>query len=102
MCDRQEKKENTMWESIIGHETNKTFLKNMLTGERQTPSLLFCGPEGIGKKKMARAFARSFLCLEDPLVPCHCQSCQAMDNGSHQDFIQVEPGAGALQSVSHR
>ena len=70
-----------MWESIIGHETNKTFLKNMLTGERQTPSLLFCGPEGIGKKKMARAFARSFLCLEDPLVPCHCRSCQAMDNG---------------------
>lgn len=92
MCDRQEKKENTMWESIIGHETNKIFLKNMLTGERQTPSLLFCGPEGIGKKKMARAFARSFLCLEDTLVPCHCRSCQAMDNGSHQDFIQVEPG----------
>ena len=81
-----------MWESIIGHETNKTFLENMLKGTRKTPSLLFCGPEGIGKKKMARAFAKSFLCLEDPLVPCTCRSCRAMDSDSHPDFIQVEPG----------
>lgn len=81
-----------MWESIIGHETNKTFLENMLKGTRKTPSLLLCGPEGIGKKKMARAFAKSFLCLEDPLVPCTCRSCRAMDSDSHPDFIQVEPG----------
>lgn len=81
-----------MWESIIGHETNKTFLENMLKGARKTPSLLLCGPEGIGKKKMARAFAKSFLCLEDPLAPCTCRSCRAMDSDSHPDFIQVEPG----------
>ena len=81
-----------MWKSIIGHETNKTFLENMLKGARKTPSLLLCGPEGIGKKKMARAFAKSFLCLEDPLAPCTCRSCRAMDSDSHPDFIQVEPG----------
>ena len=64
----------------------------MLTGQRKTPSLLFYGPEGIGKRKMARAFAQSFLCLENPLVPCTCRSCQAMENDSHPDFIEVEPG----------
>lgn len=81
-----------MWETIIGHEAEKAFLRNMLTGPRKTPSLLFYGPEGIGKQKMARAFAQSFLCLEDPLVPCACRSCRAMENDSHPDFIEVRPG----------
>ena len=81
-----------MWDTIIGHEAEKVFLRNMLTGQRKTPSLLFYGPEGIGKRKMARAFAQSFLCLENPLVPCTCRSCQAMENDSHPDFIEVEPG----------
>ena len=83
-----------MWESIIGHETNKTFLENMLKGARKTPSLLFCGPEGIGKKKMARAFAKSFLCLED-LVPCTCRSRQAMDSDSHRISSRWSQGAKA-------
>lgn len=81
-----------MWDTIIGHEAEKAFLQHMLTGPRKTPSLLFYGPEGIGKRKMARAFAQSFLCLENPLVPCTCRSCRAMENDSHPDFIEVEPG----------
>ena len=55
-----------MWDTILGHEANKIFLGNMLQGERKTPALLFYGPDGIGKKKLAYEFARSFLCLDDP------------------------------------
>lgn len=79
-----------MWNQVLGHEQNKEFLKSLLVGERFTPSLLFYGPEGVGKKMLAKAFAKSFLCLEDPLSPDSCRSCKAMDAGTHPDFVQVE------------
>ncbi|WP_303816320.1 DNA polymerase III subunit [Acidaminococcus timonensis] len=87
-----------MWDTIIGHRTEKEFLQNMLKGERKTPSLLFYGPEGIGKNKLARAFAKSFLCTEDPFVPCQCASCRAMDADAHPDFLEVEP-AGKSKGI---
>ena len=88
-----------MWEKIFGHETNKIFLGNMLQGERKTPSLLFYGPDGIGKKKLALEFARSFLCLDDPTDDyCQCRSCRAFNGKSHPDFIYVE-GQGARHDI---
>lgn len=96
-----------MWDTIIGHRTEKEFLQNMLKGERKTPSLLFYGPEGIGKKKLARAFSRSFLCTGDPFSPCHCASCRAMEADAHPDFLEVGPsgrsrgiGVDAIHALS--
>lgn len=83
----------------LGHEANKIFLGNMLQGERKTPALLFYGPDGIGKKKLAYEFARSFLCLDDPTHDdCKCRSCRAFCGESHPDFIYVE-GQGARHDI---
>lgn len=79
-----------MWDEVLGHEQNKEFLKSLLVGERLTSSLLFYGQAGVGKKMLARAFAKSFLCLNNPLVQDDCRSCKAMDSSTHPDFIQVE------------
>ena len=79
-----------MWDKIKGHQQNKDFLRSLLQGGRSTPSLLFYGPEGVGKKMLAKAFAQNFLCLGDPLVPDECRSCHAMVAGTHPDLIQVE------------
>ena len=88
-----------MWDTILGHEANKIFLGNMLQGERKTPALLFYGPDGIGKKKLAYEFARSFLCLDDPTHDdCKCRSCRAFCGESHPDFIYVE-GQGARHDI---
>ena len=78
-----------MWNKVKGHEQNKEFLTGLLQGERSTPSLLFYGPEGVGKRLLAKEFAKSFLCLENPLEPNDCRSCHAMEAGTHPDFIQV-------------
>lgn len=91
-------KDKAMWDTVYGHESNKKFLANMLQGERKTPSLLFYGPEGIGKKRLAFEFARSFLCLDDPLGDCTCRSCRAMRSGTHPDFIYVE-GQGKRHDI---
>ena len=87
-----------MWDEVIGHKETKQFLQNMLAEGHKTPSLLFYGPGGIGKTKLAREFARSFMCLADPLQDCHCASCQAMAAGTHPDFIQVAP-EGASHTI---
>jgi DNA polymerase-3 subunit delta' len=69
-----------MWDTVLGHEENKAFLRTLLTEPRKTPSLLFYGSEGIGKRTLALQFAKSFLCLEDPLAEhCHCASCARFD-----------------------
>lgn len=80
-----------MWDDVIGHKETKQFLQNMLAEGHRTPSLLFYGPAGIGKTKLAREFTKSFLCLSDSMKPCQCDSCKAMNAGTHPDFIQVAP-----------
>ena len=111
-----------MWDRVLGHQENKAFLRSMLQGERKTPSLLFYGPEGIGKRTLALEFARSFLCLRDPLADhCGCPSCRRFDlavealeqkkeagekeslddqmncKTGHFDFLYVKPVAGSDQ-----
>lgn len=78
-----------MWDKVKGHQQNKDFLEGLLQGDRSTPSLLFYGPEGVGKRLLAKEFAKSFLCLGNPLEEDNCRSCHAMDAGTHPDFIQV-------------
>lgn len=86
-----------MWDEVLGHEQNKNFLAGLLTGQRSTASLLFSGPEGVGKKMLARAFSASFLCQNDPLRQDDCASCRAMAAGTHPDFIQVAPLAAGKE-----
>lgn len=80
-----------MWDEVIGHKETKQFLQNMLAEGHRTPSLLFYGPAGIGKGKMALEFAKSFMCLKNPLIKCHCKSCTAFENNAHPDLIHVWP-----------
>ena len=78
-----------MWDKVQGHEENKIFLKSLLAGEKATPSLLFYGPEGVGKRLLAKEFAKSYLCLNNTLEGDTCRSCHAIETGTHPDFIQV-------------
>ena len=82
-----------MWDSVLGHEQNKEFLQNFLQREARPHALLFCGAEGLGKKKLALEFAKTFLCLNDK-GDDGCEACRLLNfadgNVSHPDFILVE------------
>ncbi len=86
-----------MWDEVIGHEENKKFLQRLLEGTQHPHALLFYGADGIGKKFLARHFARSLLCLNRQGVePCGaCESCRLLNfttgNLAHPDFLQVAP-----------
>lgn len=82
-----------MWDSVLGHEQNKEFLRNFLQREARPHALLFCGAEGLGKKKLALEFAKTFLCLNGK-GDDGCEACRLLNfadgNVSHPDFILVE------------
>ena len=82
-----------MWDSVLGHEQNKEFLQNFLQREARPHALLFCGADGLGKKKLALEFAKTFLCLNGK-GDDGCEACRLLNfadgNVSHPDFILVQ------------
>jgi len=68
-----------MSEKLIGNTQIKEFLRRMLAAGRLPGSLLFAGPEGVGKKQFALEIARSILCSSsgDGLGGCgQCSVCK--------------------------
>jgi DNA polymerase-3 subunit delta' len=84
---------------IVGHRRLVTLLGRAIAGGSLPPSLIFAGPDGVGKRLMALAVAESLNCLA-PIVdgdpPRHdgcgeCRSCRKIARRVHPDFFLVEP-----------
>ena len=89
-----------------------TLLSRAIARETLPPSLLFAGPGGVGKRRVARAVAEVVNCLKprsmgselisregegemtpDPIDACgECASCKRIARGVHLDVIAIEPG----------
>jgi DNA polymerase-3 subunit delta' len=67
------------WSSIVGHEEPIRRLRAALESGRLHPALLFEGPEGIGKRRVALTLARAVHCPRSPERggdPCgECRTC---------------------------
>jgi hypothetical protein len=75
-------------EPLQGHEQARALLRQL-----QSHTLLFAGPERVGRRRVARWYAQWLNC-EEPLVtePCgRCASCRAMQGGSHPDYREISP-----------
>lgn len=70
---------------IKGNEATRNELKRIVQNNNVLHSYLFLGKEGIGKKEIAKEFARQILCLtkEDN---CSCKSCICFDSQNHPDI----------------
>lgn len=71
--------------AVIGHQRA---LRDLL--QVRSPSLLFVGPEGVGRRRAARWLAASLNCLQHPREePCGtCDSCRRFDD-LHPDHREV-------------
>jgi DNA polymerase-3 subunit delta' len=54
-------------------------------------SLLFSGPDGVGKRQVALALAATLNCATPPACG-ECGSCRKIARGVHPDVLLVEPG----------
>ena len=83
-------------ESLTGNRALVARLKRLLAEDRLPASLLFVGPEGVGKLATALAVAKALNCPVAQGDACdQCPTCARIDKGEHSDVKLVEPqGAG--------
>jgi DNA polymerase-3 subunit delta' len=55
-----------MFATLVGNETNKDILRRLIERARFGSTLIFSGPEGVGKRQFALAFAKAANCQNPP------------------------------------
>ncbi|AGC68233.1 DNA polymerase III subunit delta' [Thermoclostridium stercorarium subsp. stercorarium DSM 8532] len=76
-------------DKIIGQSELVGYLKRLITHDLVGHAYALSGPEGIGKKTLARAFAKDLLCQNPNSYNCNCISCRTFNSGTNPDFFQV-------------
>ena len=76
---------------IRGQDRPVAMLKSYIAKSRLEGSYLFSGPEGIGKKLVAKTLAKAVNCSEGALDPCdNCASCLKIERNEHPDVYMID------------
>jgi hypothetical protein len=76
----------------LGNEQSLDQLRRLWAQGRGPRTLLFAGPESVGRRQAARWLAAYVNCQADGQRPCgRCRSCQLMLAGTHPDYKEVLP-----------
>lgn len=86
-----------MFNNIIGNDKIKESLVNSVKNNKSSHSYLFLGTEGIGKKIIAKEFAKMLLCTEENKYCNNCKSCIEFDTNNNPDFKIIEPDGNSLK-----
>lgn len=84
---------------VVGHQRIRETLGTCLAKDQLHPSLIFSGPQGIGKKRLAQVLAQAVNCRQfSPdaesiaVLPCvECRSCENIASGKHADVQLIAP-----------
>jgi DNA polymerase-3 subunit delta' len=78
---------------VYGHARPLGLLARSLGRGTLPPSLLFCGPDGVGKRLVARLVAQALNCLSsNGTDSCgRCAACRRIAAGTHPDVFVEEP-----------
>jgi len=82
---------------IVGQEVAVNILKRSIENNRSHHAYLFVGPDGVGKRTTAFAFAKGLNCRSSCSDGCdRCDSCRKIENGTHPDVELISPREGGL------
>jgi DNA polymerase III subunit delta' len=88
---------------VIGHRPLVGLLSRSVARESLPPSLIFAGPDGIGKRLVAVATAQALNCVarnKPPDDACGvCATCARIARGVHPDVLIVEPGDSGSMKI---
>lgn len=88
-----------MFNNIIGNQTNKQILKNIVESNNISHSYIFSGIAGIGKFMFAKEFAKAILCTGKDEKPCNnCKSCESFDNLNNPDVIIIDEKENSIKT----
>lgn len=80
-----------MWERLVGQEAAVAALREALSSSSPGHAWLFVGPEGVGRRPAALAFAAALNCDESRVGCGDCLSCRKVLRGAHPDVHYVAP-----------
>lgn len=87
-----------MFEKIIGNNKVKEFLKSAIETNNVSHSYMFVGKSGIGKKMLAKEYAREIMCLnKEESNSEKCNSCIKFEANSNPDYIEIIPDEKTLK-----
>jgi DNA polymerase III subunit delta' len=73
--------------TIQGHDNPKSVLRQLTTH-----TLLFCGPNGVGRRQVAKWYGAYLNCERPTDEPCwKCRSCQLFLEDVHPDYTETSP-----------
>ena len=85
--------------SVTGHRPVIELLARAVVRQALPPSLIFAGPDGVGKRRTALALAQALNCEHPDTTPAggtdacgRCASCRRIARGVHADILIIEPG----------
>lgn len=86
-----------MFNNILGNDNIKELLTNAVKSNKTSHSYMFVGIEGIGKKLIAKEFAKMILCTDENKYCGNCKSCIEFDSDNNPDFRIIEPDGNSLK-----
>lgn len=78
------------FDALLGNGCLKENLESALRRGRTAHFYLISGPEGSGKRTLARLLAAAFLCTGEKKPCLSCAACRKVLSGVHPDFITVD------------
>ena len=73
--------------TVSGHTSQQELLRSL-----RSHTLLFSGPEGVGRRRVAQWYAAFLNCQHKEQAPCReCSSCQTFAQDTHPDYLEVAP-----------
>ena len=87
-------------DSTYGHKNQISKLNYLLTNNRFPQSMLFVGPNGIGKKRVALAVAQSLVCETTKEACGHCGPCLRVEKQQSESLFVVQPEGETGKKVS--
>ena len=80
------------WSEVINQNRAKEVLKRGIEQDRVAHAYLFYGPNGVGKRAVALAFAQTLQCLNELERPCNaCNACRKVSRMLHPDVHVLFP-----------
>ena len=86
-----------MFDKIIGNDKIKEQLKQAVDLNKTSHSYLFLGKSGIGKKMIAKEFAKMILCQSEEKYCSHCKSCIEFESDNNPDFQLIVPDGASIK-----
>jgi DNA polymerase-3 subunit delta' len=86
---------------VVGHARLTDLLVRAVARDTVPPTLLFAGPDGVGKWRVAVALAQAVNCLSpDQGDACGvCRACDRIARGVHVDAITLAPAEPARVTI---